>query len=92
MIYNDRVILINEKKVDDFLGERLVKSESLPIPCMKNTLTDIEQKGMFGKYQLDRFKLHLQGIYDDFSEIKYHGKIYKIAGKKYHKNSTVIYI
>ena len=48
--------------------------------------------GLFGKYDFDAFKLHLQGIHKDFSEVIYKGKKMKIKGKRYHHNSTVIYL
>ena len=92
MIYNKRVILITETTESDFLGDKVVKKQSEPIPCQEDNLTNAEQMGIFGKYNLDSFKLHLQGYYDGFSEIIYDGKKRKIQGKKHHKNSTVIYI
>ena len=48
--------------------------------------------GLYGKYDFDSFKLHLQGTYKGFSEVIYNGRRLKIKGKKYHHNSTVIYL
>lgn len=92
MIYKDRVILIYEIEVDDFLDKKLIEKSSNPIPCMKNTFTESEQMGIFGKYDINAFKLHLQGHYDGFSKITYNGITRMIKGKKSHKNSTVIYV
>lgn len=92
MIYNKRVILIIETTEADLLGDKVVKKQSEPIPCQEDNLTNAEQMGIFGTYNLDSFKLHLQGHYDGFSEVIYNGKKRAIQGKKYHKNSTVIYL
>lgn len=92
MIYKDRVILYFEKEVDDFLDKRKIQEPSEPIPCMENTFTEAEQMGLFGKYDLNAFKLHLQGRHDGFSTIEYKGIKRQIKGKAHHKNSTVIYV
>lgn len=92
MIYKDRVVLYFEKEVDDFLDKRKIEVPSRPIPCMENTLTKEEQMGLFGKYELDAFKLHLQGRYSGFSTIEYNGIKRQIKGKAYHRNSTVVYV
>ncbi|HFI0454343.1 TPA: hypothetical protein ACGOZD_000250 [Streptococcus suis] len=92
MIYNDRVVLIRTTTKDEFLGQTKVKVESKPTPCMKGTLTDKEFLGVYGKYTLEAVKLHLQGNHMDIQSVKYRGKERAIAGLKYHKNSTVIYL
>lgn len=92
MIYNDRVILVFEKKVEDFLDDKIIEKQSKPIPCMENAFTKSEQMGLFGKYDLNAFKLHLQGHYSGFSKIKYKGITRMIKGTTRHKNSTVIYV
>lgn len=92
MIYSDRVVLLLETTVDDYLDSRIVKARSDPIPCMQSLLNSNEQMGMFGNYRLDRFKLHVQGFKTGFSEIEYRGKRYKISGLKHYRNSTVIYV
>lgn len=89
---NDRVILIQETLVDDFLDKKIVKKDSQPIPCFRSGMTIAEQMQLFGKYDLDSFKLHLRGKHDGFSEIKYHGKTYQIKGKIHHRNQTVVYL
>lgn len=91
MIYNDRVILIKETAPKDELEGDAI-TEQIILPCQRGTLTNNEQMGIFGKYNLDSFKLHLQGIYQDFSEVIYNGKRRVIKGKKHHRNSTVIYL
>lgn len=92
MIYSQRVILIKEVESKDELFEDTTQNEIGPLPCQENSLTNAEQIGIFGKYNLDSFKLHLQGIHNDFSEVVYKGKRRSIQGKKHHKNSTVIYL
>lgn len=92
MIYSQRVILIKEVESKDELFEDTTQNEIGPLPCQESSLTNAEQIGIFGKYNLDSFKLHLQGIHNDFSEVVYKGKHRSIQGKKYHKNSTVIYL
>lgn len=91
MIYNDRVILIKETAPKDELEGDAI-TEQIILSCQRGTLTNNEQMGIFGKYNLDSFKLHLQGIYQDFSEVIYNGKRRVIKGKKHHRNSTVIYL
>ena len=92
MIYSQRVILIKETVPKDELFGDTTQNEIGPLPCQESSLTNAEQIGIFGKYNLDSFKLHLQGIHNDFSEVVYKGKRRSIQGKKYHKNSTVIYL
>lgn len=92
MIYNQRVILIKEADPEDELFGDKVQNEIGPLPCQEGSLTNAEQIGIFGKYNLDSFKLHLQGIHTGFSEVIYKDKRRSIQGKKHHKNSTVIYL
>jgi hypothetical protein len=92
MIYNQRVILIKEVEPKDELFGDMAQNEIGPLPCQESSLTNAEQIGIFGKYNLNSFKLHLQGIHNDFSEVVYKGKRRSIQWKKYHKNSTVIYL
>lgn len=92
MIYNDRVTLIFEKRPTDELLDKVEKKKSFPVPCMKNAVSNAEMMGLFGKYNFDTFKLHLQGVHKDFSEVIYKGRKMKIKGKRYHHNSTVIYL
>ena len=92
MIYNDRVTLIFEKRPTDELLDKVEKKKSFPVPCMRNPMSNYEMMGLFGKYDFDAFKLHLQGVHRDFSEVIYKGKKMKIKGKRYHHNSTVIYL
>ena len=48
MIYNKRVILITETTESDFLGDKVVKKQSEPIPCQEGNLTNAEQMGILG--------------------------------------------
>lgn len=92
MIYNNRVTLIFEKRPTDELLDKVEKKKSFLVPCMRNSMSNYEMMGLFGKYDFDAFKLHLQGIHRDFSEVIYKGRKMKIKGKRYHHNSTVIYL
>lgn len=92
MIYNDRVVLVKETVLSDGLEDDVTTEQVGPLPCQRSALTNNEQMGIFGKYNLDSFKLHLQGIHQDFSEVIYNGKRRAVKGKKHHKNSTVIYL
>lgn len=92
MIYNDRVILIKETTPKDELEDDVATEQIGPLPCQEGSLTNAEQMGIFGKYNLDSFKLHLQGVHTGFSEVIYKGRRRSIQGKKHHKNSTVIYL
>lgn len=92
MIYSQRVILIKEVEPKDELFGDTTQNETVPLPCQESSLTNAEQMGIFGKYNLDSFKLHLQGIHTGFSEVIYKGRRRIIQGKKHHKNSTVIYL
>lgn len=92
MIYNDRVTLVKETVSNDGLEDDVATDQVGPLPCQRSALTNNEQMGIFGKYNLDSFKLHLQGIHQDFSEVIYKGKRRAVKGKKHHKNSTVIYL
>nr|DAJ84034.1 MAG TPA: head closure knob [Caudoviricetes sp.] len=92
MIYNDRVILIKETAPKDELEDDVTTEQIGPLPCQEGSLTNAEQMGIFGKYNLDSFKLHLQGVHTGFSEVIYKGRRRSIQGKKHHKNSTVIYL
>ena len=92
MIYNERVTLIFEEEPEDELLESTETKKSFPVPCMRNSLSSYEMMVLFGKYDFDSFKLHLQGIHKDFSEVIYKGRKMKIKGKRYHHNSTVIYL
>ena len=91
MRFDDRVTLLLEVRPKDDLEDEASFGETT-VSCMRNSLTDEEQIGIFGKYNLDSFKLHLQGIHQDFSEVIYNGERRAVKGKKHHKNSTVIYL
>ena len=91
MRFDDRVTLLIEVRPKDDLEDEASFVKTI-VSCMRNSLTDEEQMVIFGKYNLDSFKLHLQGIHQDFSEVIYNGKRLAIKGKKHHRNSTVIYL
>ena len=85
MIYNQRVILIKEVEPKDELFGDTTQNETGSLPCQESSLTNAEQMGIFGKYNLDSFNT-------GFSEVIYKGRRRIIQGKKHHKNSTVIYL
>ena len=60
MIYNDRVILIKETAPKDELEDDVTTEQIGPLPCQEGSLTNAEQMGIFGKYNLDSFKLHVE--------------------------------
>ncbi len=45
MIYKDRVILVYVDEQDDFLDKRTVEKPSGKIPCMENTLQNLNRWG-----------------------------------------------
>lgn len=92
MIYNDRVSLLRPKYKETRLGKEKIGNEEIVIPCQRGQLTHNEQMGMFGSYQFDTFKLHVQGDLKDVSEIIYHGEKRQVKGLVAHKNATVIYV
>lgn len=92
MIYNDRVVLFIESKEADLLDDNIVETPTQPVPCMRSNLTNNEQMGLYGKYELGSFKLHLQGVHKGFSHIEYEGGRRMIKGTKVFRNSTVIYV
>lgn len=92
MRMDDRVILVFEERPADELTGRVEKIESESIPCMRSSLTNAEMMGLFGKYNLNSFKLHLQGTHDGFSEVVYRGQRRKIVGKAHHRNGTVVFL
>lgn len=92
MIYNDRVSILEPKYEDTILGRERIGYQETVYPCQRGKLTHNEQMGMFGSYQLDSFKLHVQGDLDDVKEVVYQGVTRQVKGLIKHKNSTVIYV
>lgn len=92
MNYNDRVTIITSETEAAFLGEDTVKEKETVIPCYRGRLTNNQQMGIFGSYNLSAFKLHLQGVHEDIGKIKYEGTPRKIHAVIHHRNSTVVVI
>ena len=46
--------------------------------------------GIWGKYNDDAFKLHIQGVHKNFGSIEYDGVERSVYRKKFHRNSTVV--
>lgn len=92
MEYTDRVILIKTESIPGMLGDDIIERKSKPIPCMRSALGHNEQMGIFGKYQKNSFKIHLQGIHKDIDAVVFDGEKRMISALRHHKHSTVIYI
>lgn len=92
MQYNDRVTIIAKVVEEGFLGDEVIKETKTIVPCYRGTLTNNQQIGIFGKYNLSAFKLHLQGIHKGIKEIEYDGTRRSVEGAIYHRNSTVVVI
>lgn len=92
MNYNKRVTLLFEEKKEGYLGEEVVETVEKIYPCNRSLLTNNEQMGIFGKYSLSAFKLHIQGHHEGFSKVKYDGQIRSLNSLRYHKNSTVVIV
>lgn len=90
MIYNGRVKITYEKKVPGYLGDDAMDEKQMIEPCGKTGLTNNEQIGIFGKYNQQAFKLHIQGIHKGFSKIEYDGLERSVYQTKWHRNSTVV--
>ena len=92
MNYNERVKLTVEKTVPGYLGDDVIEKESVIVPCSKASLSSNEQMGIFGKYNQNAFKLHLQGIHKVFSILEYEGVERNMYSVKWHRNSTVVIV
>lgn len=95
MNYNKRcTILFPGKPIDDPLeGTILGKDEPKVFPCSKGSVSSEEQMGVFGKYNQDAFKLHIQGTIKKPFNIKYENDVKRqVYSVKYHRNSTVVIV
>lgn len=92
MSYSDRVTLITYKVTEGFLGDEITEEIRTVVPCYRGRLTNNQQMGIFGKYNLSAFKLHLQGIHKEIEEIEYEGVKRSVKGTIYHRNSTVVVV
>lgn len=89
MNYNKRVTLITEVHVPGPLGGSVTKVPKV-YPCTKTSASNDEQMGIWGKYNDDAFKLHIQGIHKNFDSIEFDGVERSVYRKKFHRNSTVV--
>ena len=92
VIYNHRCKITFSKKVPGYLGEDEVKTETKVLPCGKSLLSESEQLSIFGKYTKTAFKLHLQGVWDEISEIEYEDARRNLFDLKHHRKSTVVIV
>lgn len=95
MNYNKRcTILFPGEPIDDPL-EGTIPGKDKPVvyPCSKGSISSEEQMGVFGKYNQDAFKLHIQGTINKPFNIKYENDIKRqVHSVKYHRNSTVVIV
>lgn len=92
MIYNDRVTIIKDVLGEGFLGDDVIEEKKFIVACQRGRLTNNEQIGVFGSYNLSAFKLHIQGIHKDIKELEYEGIRRSIQGSMIHKNTTVVIV
>lgn len=92
MNYNDRVTLISTVTEEGFLDKEIVSEKKTIVPCYRGRLTNNQQMGIFGSYNLSAFKLHLQGMHENIEKIEYNGTPRKVHAVIHHRNSTVVVI
>lgn len=92
MSYNDRVTILKPIFKETKLGMEPAGYKEQVFPCRKGSMTHNDQMGMFGSYQTDRFKLHVQGHLTDVKEVVYSNQKKKVERLVHHKNATVIYL
>jgi len=92
MNYNDRATIIRYETSEGFLGEEVTEEIKEQVPCYRGKLTNNQQMGIFGSYELTAFKLHLQGVHEDIERIEYKGVQRSIQGVIHHRNSTVVVV
>lgn len=95
MNYNKRcTILFPGKPIEDPL-EGTIPGKDKPViyPCAKGSVSSNEQMGVFGGYNQDAFKLHIQGTIKKPFNIKFENDIKRqVYSVKYHRNSTVVIV
>lgn len=92
MNYNLRCKITFSKKVLGYLGEDEIETEPKILPCGKSALSNTEQISMFGKYTNTAFKLHLQGHWENISDIEFEGVRRNLFAIKHPRNSTVVVV
>lgn len=92
MRYDDRVVLVRNRKKPGILGDDKEAVFSEPIPCRRGELTDAEQIGIFGSYNLEAFKLYLEGQHSDIEGVAYQGRERSIKAIKKHRRHTVVFV
>lgn len=90
MNYNERIKITTVTKAPGYLDDEIISRESRIVACNIANLSNEEQIGIFGKYNQDAFKAHIQGIWKDFESIEYDGVERSVFSKRYHRNSTVV--
>lgn len=94
MLYNDRITLITPSRDTgqvDVLGEPItVPGERIEVVCAITQLTDNQQIGLFGSYNLDAFNAYLMGRYPDVKEVIYKGKKRNVQATRFTRHGTVV--
>ncbi|XJS09849.1 hypothetical protein ACF3NG_06795 [Aerococcaceae bacterium WGS1372] len=92
MRFDDSVTLLVEVVEKGFLGEEVVREEKVTVPCLRTPLSHNEQMGLFGSYNLKAFKLHLDGQFDNFTNIIYRGHKRIVRELIHYNHSTVVIV
>lgn len=90
MNYNKRVKITTITKAPGYLDDEIDSRTTLDVPCGTSNVSNDEQIGIFGKYNQDAFKIHIQGIWKEFESIEFNGIERSVFSKRYHRNSTVV--
>lgn len=95
MNYNKRctILLPGEPVNDPLEGTRPGKEIEVVYPCSVGSVSNEEQMGVFGKYNQDAFKLHIQGTVKKPFNVKFESNVKRqVHLVKYHRNSTVVIV
>ena len=88
--YHDRVTVYRYEISRDRLGSMKRERLATIVPCRSGRVSLDEQLGIFGSYQQQAVKLHLQGVHENIEEVLYSGAIRQVRSVRYGKHSTVI--
>lgn len=92
MHYNDRVTIVTFKTTKDELGSDIKTPVTKTVPCYRGRLSHNQQIGLFGKYNVSAFSIHLLGHYEDIERVIYKGIKRDIQNVYYYRNATVVII
>lgn len=89
---NNRCELVYFKKSDGFLEDTSIFDKSVVVSCSIKAVSYTEQVNLFGKYNPEAMKIHIQGLRRAFRYVRISGVDYTPASIRYFKNSTVVII